>query len=170
MLRLFGFIVAAMLVLGFFAPDLQRLANLDPAAAPKPDQPVRPSRPAPMERVEIAADARGHFPLSARVNGRPMTLLADTGATTVALRASDARAAGLLVLPGDYTQRVTTANGEVAAATARLQEIEVGDIRLTGVEALVLPDKALGMSLLGMSFLGRLKSFSVEDGRLLLVR
>lgn len=170
MFRLFGFVVAAMLVLGFFAPELQRLAQLDPADAPKSGAPVKPARPGPMERVEIAADARGHFLLSARVNGRPLTMLADTGATMVALRASDARAAGLLVLPGDYSERVTTANGEVAAAAARLQELEVGDIRLTGVDALVLPDKALGMSLLGMSFLGRLKSFSVEDGRLLLVR
>jgi aspartyl protease family protein len=167
MARLVWLVLAATVVIGFFAPQLQRLAAPRPtseASAPAPKAAV------PSGRAEIAADGRGHFLLTGRVNGRPLSLLADTGATLVALRASDARQAGLIVLPGDYTERVDTAGGPARAARVRLQEVEIGDIRLDGVDALVLSDERLAISLLGMSFLGRLRAFSVENGRLVLSR
>lgn len=169
MFRLVGFVLVAMVVIGFFGPDLQRLAHMPADVRPAVTS-APPSRPAPSGRTEIAADASGHFFVPARVNGRPLTLIADTGATLVALRASDARIAGLIVLPGDYTDTVVTANGRAAAARVRLQDIEIGTIRLTGVDALVLADQALSTNLLGMSFLGRLGSFSIGDGRLTLVQ
>lgn len=169
MLRLVGFVVVAMVVIGFFGPELQKLVELPKeTAAPASAPPA--VRPSPSGRVEVAANAGGHYVVTARVNGRPLTLLADTGATLVALRASDARAIGLVVLPGDYRETAVTANGPVAAARLRLQEIEIGGIRVTGVDALVLGDGALSTNLLGMSFLGRIGSFSIRDGRLTLVQ
>ncbi len=167
MLRLLGWVLAATVVIGFFAPELQRFADMSPA----PEAPVSVAKPKPVAllgRAEIASDGRGHFIFTGRVNGRPLSMLADTGATLVALRASDAKAAGLIVLPGDYTSKVSTAGGIAEAARVRLQEIEIGDIRVTGVDALVLPDSQLATNLLGMSFLGRLKTFAIEDGRLVL--
>jgi aspartyl protease family protein len=167
MLRLLGLVLAATVVIGFFAPELQRLADLSPVnEAPAPVAPPKPA--AMLGRAEIAADNRGHFIFTGRVNGRPLSMLADTGATLVALRASDARTAGLIVLPGDYTAKVSTAGGVAEAARVRLQEIEVGGIRVTDVDALVLSDKQLATNLLGMSFLNRLKAFSIENGRLVL--
>lgn len=169
MLRLLGLVLAATVAIGFFAPELQRLADMAPAnEAPKPAAPPKPT--AMLGRVEIAADSRGHFVLTGRVNGRSLTMLADTGATLVALRASDARAAGLIVLPGDYTERVSTAGGVTEAARVRVREIEIGDIRVTDVDALVLSDNQLATNLLGMSFLGRLATFSIENRRLVLNR
>ncbi|PIO98444.1 retropepsin-like aspartic protease family protein [Pleomorphomonas carboxyditropha] len=167
MLRLLGWVLAATVVIGFFAPQLQRLAELSPAdEAPAPVATPKPV--VALGRAEIAADGRGHFVLTGRVNGRPLSMLADTGATLVALRASDARAAGLIVLRGDYTAKVSTAGGVAEAARVHLQEIEVGDIRVTDVDALVLSDNQLATNLLGMSFLGRLKAFAIENGRLVL--
>lgn len=166
MLRLVGRVLAATVVIGFFAPELQRLADL-PAAKEAPAPAAKP-KAAAFGRAEIVADARGHFVLTGRVNGRPLSMLADTGATLVALRASDARAAGLIVLPGDYTARVSTAGGVAEAARVRLGEVEIGNIRVTDVDAFVLSDDQLGTNLLGMSFLGRLKAFSIENGRLIL--
>lgn len=167
MLRLLGFVLAATVVIGFFAPELQRLADT-PSANEQPASTAKP-KPAPaMGRAEIAADASGHFVFTSHVNGRSLAMLADTGATLVALRASDAKAAGLIVLPGDYTTKVSTAGGVAGAARVRIQEIEVGNIRITDVEALVLSDNQLATNLLGMSFLGRLKSFAVENGQLVL--
>ncbi|WP_370676537.1 TIGR02281 family clan AA aspartic protease [Pleomorphomonas sp. PLEO] len=167
MLRLLGLVLAATVVIGFFAPELQRLADMSPVSeAPAPVAVPKPA--AMLGRAEIAADNRGHFIFNGRVNGRPLTMLADTGATLVALRASDARTAGLIVLPGDYTAKVSTAGGVAEAARVRLQEIEVGGIRVTDVDALVLSDKQLATNLLGMSFLNRLKAFSIENGRLVL--
>ncbi|WP_026790681.1 retropepsin-like aspartic protease family protein [Pleomorphomonas oryzae] len=165
MLRLLGLVLAATVIIGFFAPELQKIADMPatskaPAATPKPA--------ALLGRAEIAADSRGHFVFTGRVNGRPLAMLADTGATLVALRASDAKAVGLIVLPGDYTAKVSTAGGVAEAARVRLQEIEVGGIRVTDVDALVLSDGQLATNLLGMSFLSRLNTFTVENGRLVL--
>lgn len=167
MLRLLWWVLAATVVIGFFAPDLQRLATL-PEANETPAPVTRPKPAATFGTAEIAADSRGHFVFTGRVNGRPLSMLADTGATLVALRASDARTAGLIVLPGDYTAKVSTAGGIAEAARVRLGEVEVGDIRIRDVDALVLSDEQLATNLLGMSFLGRLKTFSIENGRLVL--
>ncbi len=66
--------------------------------------------------------------------------------------------------------RVTTANGEVKAASVTIETLQIGRITLDDVQAVVLEDKALGDTLIGMSFLKRLGKFSVEDGALLLVQ
>ena len=63
---------------------------------------------------------------------------------------------------------VTTANGAAMAAEVRRDSIEVGPIVMRNVRALVARPGALEESLLGMSFLERLKSYAVERGRLIL--
>ena len=68
----------------------------------------------------------------------------------------------------DYTATVSTANGKIKAAPAKLDRIEVGDITVYDVPALVLPDEALGENLLGVSFLSRLKRYEYADGRMVL--
>jgi aspartyl protease family protein len=54
------------------------------------------------------------------------------------------------------------------AAEVRLDQVAVGPIVMRNVSALVARPGALDESLLGMSFLGRLKSYTVERGRLIL--
>jgi aspartyl protease family protein len=63
---------------------------------------------------------------------------------------------------------VSTANGRIKVARAVIQAIEIGGVRVRDVEAAVLDDRALEGTLLGMSFLRQLKSFSVEDNELIL--
>lgn len=133
------------------------------AATVDPETSSRSSR-----KVEVRADAHGHFAVRTYVNGQPVEMLADTGATAIALRESDARRAGLQVAPADFTTTVRTANGEIRAARVQIAMIEVESIRMRNVDALILPDKALGENLLGMSFIGRLNSFEVGSGRLVL--
>ena len=169
MLRLIGFVVAAMVVIGFFGPEFEKLATFTPETRAPAATAETPPAARPSGRVEIAASG-GHFFLSARINGRPINTMVDTGATLVALCASDAKAAGLIVLPGDYRESVVTANGRTTAARIRLQDVEIDGIRLANVDALVLGDEVLSVNLLGMSFLGRLQSFSIRDGRLTLVQ
>jgi len=86
----------------------------------------------------------------------------------VILRESDAAQVGIRPLPGDYTTIVSTANGKIKAAPAKLERIEVGDITVYDVPALVLPDNALGVNLLGVAFLSRLKRYEYAGGRLVL--
>jgi aspartyl protease family protein len=94
--------------------------------------------------------------------------LFDTGASVVVLTASDARRAGINAAGLVYDVPVTTANGSAMAAEVRLDEISVGPIVMRKVPALVAKPGVLEESLLGMSFLERLKSYSVERGKLIL--
>ena len=64
--------------------------------------------------------------------------------------------------------QVKTANGTVLAAPAQLDMVEVGDLVVRDVAALVLPDEALSGNLLGLSFLSRLRRFEYSDGKLVL--
>ncbi len=121
------------------------------------------------ERIELARQADGHYYLTASVNGEPVTFVVDTGATDIVLNQADASAAGLNPEELAYVGRAYTANGEVRTAPVRLDSVEVGPIRDTGVLAVVNSGE-LDQSLLGMSYLQRYSSIQIADGKLLLTR
>jgi aspartyl protease family protein len=134
-------------------------------AAPTAEVPaVTVLRPVMIHRHVYRAGPNGHFVLSAEVNGAPVRFLVDTGASLVFLTPEDARAAGLGPRELDYTQRVVTGNGTVRAAPVVLREVNIGDLSLDNVRAAVLEN--LGQSVLGMSFLDRLKGFEMHQGSL----
>ena len=150
-------------------PD-QPVANSSP---PKPPQQVGPMaddpsvtvlRPSTIHTRVFHASSNGHFTISAEVNRVPIDFLVDTGATLVFLTADDARSAGIDVRALNYTQFVSTGNGSVRAAPVMLNEIRVGDLSLDNVRGAVLDN--LGQSVLGMSFLDRLKGFNMQEGSL----
>jgi aspartyl protease family protein len=118
--------------------------------------------------LTVAADLYGHFTVHPAVNGQRVRMLVDTGASSVALSHEDAQLLGIRVSQRDFTDRSATANCVVATAPVRIKEMRVGDIVVRDVEAVVLPPRALGTSLLGMSFLRRLDGFEIAKGRLLL--
>ncbi len=117
-----------------------------------------------MAITEINADANGHFFATAAINGHDIAVLVDTGATAVALSYEDAAEAGLS--PGSLTFDipVSTANGVTQAARVKLDRVAIDGLEVEDVDAMVLPEGALRGTLLGMSFLGRLSGFKVEDG------
>jgi aspartyl protease family protein len=135
-----------------------------------PETPAAEEGTAPppgVRQVEIEAERDGHFYVSADINsGHDIRLMVDTGATVVALRASDAAAAGIRPVTSEYTNPVQTANGTTMAAEATLDSISVEDIEIHHVRALVLPDDQLSLSLLGGSFLKGLQRYQVADGTL----
>jgi aspartyl protease family protein len=118
--------------------------------------------------VIIGQRLNGEFVVSAKVNDAPASFLFDTGASTVVIRAQDARRMGLDTASLDYDVRVTTANGAAMAAETRLDQLAVGPIVVRNVRALIAKPGALSENLLGMSFLERLQSYAVERGRLVL--
>jgi aspartyl protease family protein len=115
--------------------------------------------PAADARIEKARD--GHFWAQAQVNGRPLRVLVDTGASEVALTRADARRLGVDVGGLDYDSPVTTADGRMRAARVRLARVAVGDAEVRDVDALVVRH-GLNASLLGMSYLGRLSGFAAD--------
>jgi aspartyl protease family protein len=120
--------------------------------------------------AKVEADNRGHFIASAKLNGRRMDVLVDTGATLVALNESAARRIGIRLKPDDFKYVVRTANGEAMAAAATIDEIRIGRVTVRDIQATVAKDSALSSILLGMSFLNRLKKFEVDSGTLVLTQ
>jgi aspartyl protease family protein len=118
--------------------------------------------------LNIPRDARGHFATEGRIDGQRLAFMIDTGASVVALNESSAARFGLRPTPGQYTATVTTANGTVKAARMRLARVEVGDLIVRDVDAMVLPDQALSENLLGLSFLSKLKRFEYANGQMVL--
>ena len=122
---------------------------MQPAYEPRP--PTTSGR-----SLMLDSDRQGHFKVEARIDGRNIDFMVDTGVSLVIMRESDAAQVGIRPLPRDYSATVSTANGKIKAAPAKLGRIEVGGITVYDVPALVLPDEALGQNLLGVSFLSRL--------------
>ncbi len=117
--------------------------------------------------LRIPANRLGHFLIDTEVNGEPVRFLVDTGATKVALAATDAERLGLHLEDLSYDEIYKTANGEIRAAPVTLRQIRVGQFVLYDVEAIVT-DAPLHMSLLGMTFLGRLQSYKVHDNNMVM--
>jgi aspartyl protease family protein len=117
-----------------------------------------------MTATELKKDNSGHFRATASINGSDVKVLVDTGATVVALSYEDAEDIGLKPHNLDFNVPVSTANGIAQAASVMLDRVEIDGVGVDGVAGLVLPEGALKGTLLGMSFLGRLSGFKVEDG------
>lgn len=118
--------------------------------------------------VELRAGAYGHFHANAEINGRPIGVMVDTGASIVALTFEDAREAGLYVRDSDFTHRVSTANGFARIAPVTIDRVSVGDITVRNVSGAVMEAGKLGTTLLGMSFLSRLQRVDMRSGMLVL--
>jgi aspartyl protease family protein len=121
-----------------------------------------------MAMTELKAAGNGHFVTSADINNKSVSVLVDTGASVVALSYEDAEKVGLRPRNLTFDISVSTANGVAKAARVMLREVEIDSVRVHDVQGLVMPKGAMRGTLLGMSFLSRLQSFSVENGRLIL--
>ena len=106
------------------------------------------------------------FRMDTQVNGAPITMIFDTGASAVVLTNSDARAAGIDISSLRFNIEVQTANGTGRAAGVTLKRMEVGGITRKNIKAFVAEDGALKTSLLGMTFLQTLESYSVSKDSL----
>jgi aspartyl protease family protein len=139
-----------------------------------PSRPV-PARAAAMPRARAKsgepnqplvylANRYGHFVLEPAVNGASLHMLVDTGATLVALTPRDARAAGFALRDLSFSGFSDTANGRTRVAPITLSEVSLDDVSVYDVPAVVIEN--LNISLLGMSFLSRLKGYEMRDGKL----
>src|SRR6201982_3715185 len=98
--------------------------------------------------LSIPRDFRGHFATEGRIDGQRIAFMVDTGPSVIALHESSAARFGLRPVRNDYRAAVTTANGTVKAARARLAMVDIGGLIVRDVDAMVLPDEALSENLL----------------------
>ena len=148
------------------AGRLDEMTSREPAPAS-----VASSEPvlAKSERVlTVNADYRGHYLVHPSIDNYRVKMTVDTGASLVVLTDADARALGIRPDRSAYSVGLGTANGVVRGAKTMLREVRLGDISVRDVEAVVLPAGALSISLLGTSFLRRLRGYEVQGGRMVL--
>lgn len=116
------------------------------------------------------AGNNGHFLISAEVNDYAnINFLLDTGATTVSLMHEDAKSLGINLDELNYNVPLDTANGMSWGARIIVDKIQIGDITVKNINATVSKQGSLSTSLLGMSFLNKIKQFQIEDNKLTLV-
>jgi aspartyl protease family protein len=162
---------AVALVVGMIVP--QFAAQMYTPRAPqklmaaRQAMPMEPPANNP-DSVVVPPDAMGHFRVEGRIDGQIVQFVVDTGASVVALTAEDAASLGIHPAVVDFRALVKTANGTVHAAPIHLNMIEVGNLMVRDVAAIVLPDKALSDNLLGLSFLSQLRHFEYTDGKMVL--
>ena len=147
---------------------LTHLDGRGPAHAATPSPVVAQSRLAPPAGpTQVLRGPDGHWWAEARIDGRAVRLMVDTGASVVALTREDAARLGLDLTPADFSAEVATASGPVGAARVTLDRVSVGTVEVRNVDAVVVED-GLPHSLLGMSWLGRLSGFEATPEALTL--
>lgn len=120
------------------------------------------------KNLVLSPDNLGHYSVSGEINGVPVRMLLDTGASMVALPADQARRMGI-----DYRKKgqpgwTSTANGNSQVWLVKLDKVKIGDIELTYVDATV-SERGLDVILLGNSVLRRL-DMKTENGSLTLTK
>lgn len=119
--------------------------------------------------VTIKASGNGHFVARAYVNGRPIAVMVDTGATQIALTYEDAEELGLRPHPSDYTQMTRTANGFGRMAPVELDSVRIGDVEVRNLRGSIAEKGMLHVTLLGMEFIRKLERFELRGRELVLV-
>ncbi len=120
------------------------------------------------ETVRIRQSPDGHFYASVTLDGTPLRMMVDSGATITAISTATAERAGIDPEESRFPVMLTTANGTIAAQRGNVDELNLGGITTRDLGVVISP--AFGeVNVLGMNFLSRLQSWRVEGGTLILV-
>ena len=125
-------------------------------------------RTATVQEVQVWRNTTGMYTTVGSINGLPVSFLVDTGATQVAMNASQARRLGIDYHVTGRPAEVTTASGVERAWLVMLDSVKVGDLEVRNVAAVVLEGVQPQVTLLGMSYLGRMEI--LNEGRLMTLR
>ena len=109
----------------------------------------------------------GSFFIFGEANGVRVRFLIDTGASDTVLSPADAQAIGIDLRSLDFSKVYSTANGMGRGASYTLDELSVGPISISPMPVSV-NGAEMNSSLLGMTFLRRLRSFEIQGRRLIL--
>ncbi|HET7281102.1 MAG TPA: TIGR02281 family clan AA aspartic protease [Sphingomicrobium sp.] len=118
------------------------------------------------QEIELTRDSNGYFYADVQINGAPVHMVVDTGATVIALSRDDARAAGIATSIGMNDVVGQGADGVVKGEQVSLDRVTLGGKTVEGVPAVVLSSG--GQSLLGQSFLDKFASVKIEGDKMVL--
>lgn len=117
-------------------------------------------------QIELKRDSNGYFFADVEINGAPVHMLVDTGATVIALSRNDAQMAGIATSIGMNDVVGQGADGVVKGEQVKLDRVTLGDKTIEDVPAIVL--NSGGQSLLGQSFLTKFATVTIEGDKMIL--
>lgn len=115
-------------------------------------------------RIPMAID--GHFWVKAKLNGRDVRFLVDSGATMTTIDRNTANAAGVAVSPR-ADEFVRTGNGIIRVSSGRADDLSIGNVDRRDVGLQIADNDDLNV--LGMNYLSTLSRWGVEGRWLILV-
>jgi len=136
------------------------------SAQPKAVEPAPPRLEETMPEIEARYEMKmrgNHFVGQGEINGKDVTLMADTGASTVVVPERMAQRLGLKKGP---PLPFHTAGGDVTHFATTLEKLTLGRIEISNVSAVISPTMNVDFVLLGMS---ALKLMDMEYGSQMLV-
>ncbi len=167
------------LILGLVAPMALPYLNMRARQATDAEAPRMAAvqvAPAPSATVShdvhgeasIQANANGQYPVVVTIEGQPVQMWVDTGATMVSISSRTAERIGAVADLGKPLQQVSTANGVATVTPTTLRSVSLDGIFMTDVQAQIMGPSVGDINLLGMSFLKRLVAVEQRDGWLIL--
>ncbi|SIR46804.1 aspartyl protease family protein [Aeromonas sp. RU39B] len=115
--------------------------------------------------LSLPRDPAGHYRLEGAINGQPVQLMLDTGATRVTLPKAVAQRLGIT---SHGQQQVSTAGGPVTVGMGRIEKLEMGPLTLYDLAVFINPADPGQTVLVGMNAIGKLEM--VQRGQRLLLR
>lgn len=124
---------------------------------------------APTDQTELSIRraSDGLFHVAALINGKPIDLAIDTGATRTVIAPADANRLKLRPGAGNYS-KIETLNGRIRLQRATLATISLGNQDVHGLEVALGP-KTLRQSVAGLDLIGRSGPLLIEGDRLTLL-
>lgn len=113
----------------------------------------------------LQADQSGHYRLEGAINGHPVQLLLDTGATRITIPQQVAKRLGLTARG---SSQVNTAAGQIRVGNGTIETLAMGPLTLYDLAIFINPAAEGDEVLVGMNALGRLEL--VQKERQLLLR
>ena len=122
---------------------------------------------APEKAGAMIRPVNGMYQVSGFINRQPVDFLVDTGASSIAINANQARKLGINFRYEGEEGYSSTASGYARIYKLKLDSVQIGDIVINNVEAAVLEGDFPTTALLGMSFLNRVNI--KRDGELMVL-
>lgn len=157
MFTLSGWIIGFLILALIFSKILDDQNN--------PNRSVATSQSSQFKQIVLQRNRYGHYVFDGEINAKPVTFLVDTGATTTSIPANLQK---YLRLKAGPAFNVWTANGVATAYMTRLDELKLGEILLTDIEASLNPGLPDDTILLGMNVLKNMEL--VQRGDSLIIR
>jgi len=157
-------VTASMLSSRAPSPQPHRIAPNDVRVVSPETAPSSSAAPAMVANVdgsvELQRNDNGHFYADVEINGAPIHMLVDTGATGIALSREDARKAGIATSIGMNNIVGQGADGGVHGEFVTLDRIALGGKTAEAMPAMVLNSGE--QSLLGQAFLAEFASVEIH--------